>query len=586
MNKHTLIRTSLLLTIAASACFSSRPVSAVTAGSGLTAPESTMSRVPSDSAGNTAASGAGPAEDTTASGAGPAEETGASQTGSATAADPSETASSVETELVSVSGSDVVPDGVYFEDLSLGGLTLDEAKAEIEKLYQQAAESRVTVTWNDQSISCRFSKLGYTWDYEDSLEFAVANSESGSLISRYKAQQDLKYENFRIDPVVSYKKSRVQKLVKTRIASGDTDPVNAMIDRENGEFIRTDSVDGQKTDVSATVQSICDAMDQGPTNDITVEASVETTKPEITSAYLDQIQDRLGTFHTDYSSSSSARKTNIAVAAKRLDGTILAPGEQLSVSEAIGSRTAENGYELAPQYVDGTSQDSYGGGVCQVSTTLYNAVIRAELQIDERHPHSMVVHYVPYSSDAAIAEGNKDFKFTNNTDYPVYIAADADGSTLYFSVYGKETRPEDREVKFVSDTISETTPEDEVKEDPDLAAGETRTEGSRHPQVVSTLTKEVYVGGELQSSKVINSDTYAGTHRTIYKGTKKENAAETKDAGETKKEANETKASEETKETASETEKQKDPKKETKEKKETSAPEDSDDSGEDQTASD
>ena len=119
-----------------------------------------------------------------------------------------------------MSGSDIVPDGVYFEDLSLGGLTLDKAKAEIEKLYQQAAESRVTVTWNNQSISCRFSKLGYTWDYEDSLEFAVANSESGSLISRYKAQQDLKYENFRIDPVVSYKKFRVRSSSRPGLPPG------------------------------------------------------------------------------------------------------------------------------------------------------------------------------------------------------------------------------------------------------------------------------------------------------------------------------------------------------------------------------
>lgn len=420
-----------------------------------------------------------------------------------------------------VSGSDIIPEGVYFEDLDLGGLTVDEAEAEIDALYQEAAESRVTVTWDDQSISCRFSKLGYKWEYQDALEEAAASGKSGNLISRYKALQDLKYENIRIEPVITYRKSRVEKLVKTQIAAKDTDPVNATIDRENGEFIRTDSVDGQETDVDATVQSICDALDKGPVEDITVEGTVETTEPEITSEYLDQIQDRLGTYHTDYSSSSASRKTNISIAAERLDGTILAPGEQLSVSEAIGSRTAENGYELAPQYVDGTSQDSYGGGVCQVSTTLYNAVIRAELQVDERHPHSMVVHYVPYSSDAAIAEGSKDFKFTNNTDYPIYIAADADGETLYFSVYGKETRAENREVKFVSETISETMPEDEIKEDPDLAEGETRTEGSRHPKVVSTLTKEVYVDGELESSEVINSDTYAGTHRTIYKGTKK-----------------------------------------------------------------
>ncbi|MBR3166818.1 MAG: VanW family protein, partial [Lachnospiraceae bacterium] len=183
-------------------------------------------------------------------------------------------------------------------------------------------------------------------------------------------------------------------------------------------------------------------------------------------------------------------------------------------------RTAENGYELAPQYANGDSEMAYGGGVCQVSTTLYNAVIRAELQIDERHPHSMIIHYAPYSSDAAIAEGNKDFIFTNNKDYPVYIASDADGSELYFSIYGKEDRPENRTIEFESDTLSYEELSPEVIEDKSLAAGEEVTSGSSHPSVSSELYKVIYIDGEESERILMNKDHYKGTRKTIRKGVK------------------------------------------------------------------
>ena len=123
-----------------------------------------------------------------------------------------------------------------------------------------------------------------------------------------------------------------------------------------------------------------------------------------------------------------------------VDGLVVYPGETISVSEAIGPTTAENGYYPAGSYENGTTVETYGGGICQVSTTLYNAVIRAELEIVTRAAHSMIVSYVEPSMDAAIADGIKDLQFKNNQETPIYIEGYTSGGIIYFNIYGKETR--------------------------------------------------------------------------------------------------------------------------------------------------
>ena len=120
--------------------------------------------------------------------------------------------------------------------------------------------------------------------------------------------------------------------------------------------------------------------------------------------------------------------------------------------------TEDNGYYAAPSYSNGQVVDSIGGGVCQVSTTLYNAVLRAELKVVQRSPHSMVVTYVSPSMDAAIAGDYKDLKFRNNTEVPIYIQGEAYDGTIYFNIYGEETRSSDRTVTFQSETIETMEP--------------------------------------------------------------------------------------------------------------------------------
>ncbi|MCD8330110.1 MAG: VanW family protein [Lachnospiraceae bacterium] len=448
---------------------------------------------------------------------------------------------------VQTDDSTVIEEGVSAQGIDLSGRTAAEARKLLEEHFQIIADSALTVTFDEQTAEITPGELGLSWDVDTAVEEAASLGKSGQLITRYKTQADLKATGVTVEVPYTYDSEAVTSFVEEAISSHDTEAVDATLTRENGAFVVTEETNGLVTNVEKTVAAITQTLDESLSAEMTVAAVVEVTEPERTAEELSQVQDSLGTYNTSYSSSSSARKTNIRVATERLNGTVLMPGESLSVSDTILSRTAANGYELAPQYVDGQSEDSYGGGVCQVSTTLYNAVLRAELQVDERYPHAMVVSYVPYSSDAAIAEGSKDFIFTNDSEYPIYIAASADGATLTFTIYGKETRDADRTIEFVSDTLSYTTPDATVKEDSSMYEGETRTEGSVHPAVRATLTKVVYENGVEVSREVLNTDSYRGSGQTVYKGTKK------KEPETTKEETKETTEEETTKKSKKET---------------------------------
>ncbi|MBP5177670.1 MAG: VanW family protein [Clostridia bacterium] len=159
-------------------------------------------------------------------------------------------------------------------------------------------------------------------------------------------------------------------------------------------------------------------------------------------------------FFTDFSWSSDERKSNILTALKAVNGTVVNSGEQFSFNDTVGSRSEEKGYKTAKIIVDGEFTEGVGGGVCQVSTTLYNAALLAGLKIDEYHPHSLKVSYVESSFDAMVSYGTCDLKFTNDTGAPVYVKAFADGDKAAVIVYGaKMTKTYERE-SVVTEVIS------------------------------------------------------------------------------------------------------------------------------------
>ena len=180
-----------------------------------------------------------------------------------------------------------------------------------------------------------------------------------------------------------------------------------------------------------------------------------------------------------------------------------------------------------------------GGGVCQVATTLYNAVIRAELDVTMRYNHSMMVSYVPPSDDAAIAGTYKDFRFKNNMDTPVYIEGTSDGGILTFKVYGVENRPSNRVVSFESETVEKKDIEVQFNVSSDYDLGYIATTQSAHQGVVARLWKIVTVDGVQQSREIFNKSTYNSSPKIItvgVRGASEEQVAAIKAAAESKNE--------------------------------------------------
>lgn len=149
------------------------------------------------------------------------------------------------------------------------------------------------------------------------------------------------------------------------------------------------------------------------------------------------ITEKLSSFTTNYSSSGASRKQNIKVGSSNINGTIILPGETMSVDKEMERRNKANGYAKAGSYLNGETVQTYGGGICQVSTTLYGAILRAGIIPVERNAHSMSVSYVPLGLDAAVSEGSKDLKIKNTYDSPIYIESISNGSSLTFNIYGK-----------------------------------------------------------------------------------------------------------------------------------------------------
>ena len=226
-------------------------------------------------------------------------------------------------------------------------------------------------------------------------------------------------------------------------------------------------------------------------------------------------------FDTDYSKSSPERKHNIALAAKALDKTFIDVYGEFSFNRTVGARTEKRGYKSAKIIVKGEFVDGVGGGVCQVSTTLYNAAIRAGLKVTEVHGHSLAVSYVKPSCDAMVNSGSADLRFINETHNPIVIRTAADGKTLKVKIYG-EPMKEKYELKSV--IKREILPEytvytDEQGEYPDLFSGERKVLNGGKKGYVSEGRLVKKLNGKTLSDVLIRRDTYLSVNGLIVEGT-------------------------------------------------------------------
>lgn len=412
--------------------------------------------------------------------------------------------------------------GIYVNDISLAGMTVDEAKNAVQTYVDSLADIQITMhAANDGEIITTASDIGIKWANPEIIDEAVSLGKDGNIVQCYKELKDLEYENKVYQLAFDFDKTKIKALIEEQGAQYNQDAIDATMTRIDEVF----QIEAGQTGVAINTNASADAVynylaSDWDGNSCDIDLVVEITEPRGTVEELSKVTDVLGTFTTSFSSSNDNRGANVSNACRLVNGTTLYPGEEFSAHDTISPITEANGYYLAGAYLNGQVVDSVGGGVCQVSTTLYNAVIRAELDVTQRNNHSMTVTYVDPSADAAIAESSgKDFKFVNSTEHPIYIEGyTTSDKKVTFTIYGVETRDSNRQVTFESKVLERIEPDTEViYTDASLPLGYCSVQAA-HIGYRAQLWKVVTVDGVEISREQINSSNYMKSPRSATVG--------------------------------------------------------------------
>lgn len=402
--------------------------------------------------------------------------------------------------------TDTISKNVYIGGVNVSGMTEEQATKAVEEKLGKGTGGNYTVKIGDETTTATAENFGMEWTNREVVHEAMEVAKGGNLIKQYKDKKDLQVEPKNFEVAYAPNEQAVKTYVEKLAEEYNRDAEEGDITFANGYPEVTGGETGIAVNVDQSVSSIMKAL-EGDGTELTVVAEVQ--KPSVTKEELSQVKDVLGTA-TTYYGSSYERNTNVEVGASKINGTLIMPGETFSVTAAVTPFNADNGYYPAPSYESGQVVDTYGGGICQVSTTLYNAVLKAELQVDERHNHTMLVSYVDPSKDAAIAEGLMDFVFTNNTDAPIYIYGVGYQGTLNFTIYGHETRDPNRSISFRSETLSQTDASTNVKlvAKSDQNIGYLNQTQSAHQGLEAVLWKDIVNADGTTDTVQVNSSSY------------------------------------------------------------------------------
>jgi len=412
--------------------------------------------------------------------------------------------------------------GVFIDKVDVSGMTKEQAETAVNNFINELCSKKVSVSIGKYIVNKTLGEMGYTADLEENINQALNLGKTGNLVKRYKDIKDIEQGSVTIPLKFTYDEEKIKAIVSKDVSAFNIKPINASVAMKNGKLVYTDDVAGSKVSVDETTKLIGAAIDKWDRKDISIKAAVEDDTPMYTKDVVKKCNTLLATYTTEYASSAEGRAANLANGARLINNMVLYPGDVFSAYNVLTPFTEANGYHVAGAYLNGEIIDSVGGGACQVTTTLYNTVLLAELEVVERQPHSMTISYVDLSRDAAIAGTNKNFKFKNNTDAPILIQASTVNRRITFKLWGNETRDtEHRKIKYITKVLStKNPPNDIVTKDPTKPTTYKEVTTPAHTGYRAELYKVVYIDGKEVSRTLVNRSTYQSSARRITVGTK------------------------------------------------------------------
>ena len=484
--------------------------------------------------------------------------------------------------ILNINNNNIVS-GVKIEGIEVSGLSREEAKSKIESIYNEKKQKEIILKYEDYDKTINSELLETRYDIEGAVEEAVSiGKNSNIIINNYNilfaliGKKDINV-NMSINDEITRKTIQDiitdipgaviepdyyienDKLIITKGKEGLQINIENLIGKIvesleninlNHEYIEIPVVNKipEKIDIEKIYEEVHkEVQDAYYTKDpFTIHPEVEgvdfnleeakklleedkeqyeitltITKPKITTSQIgsEAFPDLLGTCTTRYDASNKDRSTNLRIACQKINDKVVLPGDIFSYNKALGERTPAAGYKNAKVYENGQVVDGIGGGICQISSTLYNAILKSNMESTERRNHQFVTSYMPAGQDATVVYGVTDFKFKNTRKYAIKIKASCSNGIATVSIYGIKEENE-YAVSFSTKTISTIPYTVKYIDDNTLPVGREKVSQVGANGVISETYIIKSLNGKVVSKKLLSKDTYNAMQRIILKGTK------------------------------------------------------------------
>lgn len=416
--------------------------------------------------------------------------------------------------------SDKIYPGVFVENIDLSYLTKEEAKQKIEETYLVDQKNRsITTEINDNEFEISFSDLGVQYNTDEIIEKSFDEGRDENIFKSYIRLKKKSVDEFKLS--FNLDEEAFKQYIDNIKCKACRCSEDAKIEINNGDIKVYSEVIGLELEEDKLREDIINKLmeDHGKDN-ILVVGEIKEIIPRILEKDLKSIDSVISSYETSLYNSGESRNKNIEISTKAVNGTLVMPGDEFSFNKIVGARTSNKGYENAKVIVNDKYQDDVGGGVCQVSSTLHNAIIRTDINPTERHGHSKLVSYVDKGYDATVSYGYLDYKFINTLPYPIYIEGNVKSNLVYFKIYSAKSINSRRyEIRTVNEKLLK--PHRIIQEDGTKGIGYTEIKQQGEAGWSADIYRYIYEEGELVDKKLIYNVNIKPKDEIVIIGVKK-----------------------------------------------------------------
>ncbi len=408
---------------------------------------------------------------------------------------------------------------VKVANIDLGGMSKEEGRSLIKSKYiDSLLNKKITITAGDKKYILESSKAVIDYDLDNVIDKAFKLGKDLGFYSKNKFIKNALADSYGIS--INYNTDYIKEFIENIERDTDSQPINANIEKSFNEDLKINSdVKGRKLEVEQLENLIKSSIMDSSSDDITIEAPIKGIAAAITADMLATVDTKIAGYKTSFISSSDKRATNIELSTKHINGKIIMPGEVFSFNQAVGERTRERGFQEAPVIIGNALESGLGGGICQVSSTLYNTALIAGVKDFERVHHSIPSSYVGLGLDATVNWDNIDFKFKNTFKYPIYIEAYTSNKNLYINFYSSSNL-NNRNYEMVNSVYQTVQAGTQTLIDTSLPKGQTKVVEKGRKGYMVKVIRNTYEGEKIVETEVISYDYYTPKSNVIRIGNK------------------------------------------------------------------